>query len=168
MVLFMSYQIIGKVSGVKGLKGELKIKPLSGFMNERLAQGNQIYFDFSGEYKAFTVKSYRVMNKTHVLLLENMESIELVDKLLKKEFYASLEDELNLEENVFHEDDLIGLKVYQNKILMGEVIDIRNYPKDDYLVIKTKDKEVLIPFRDEFILSMDNEMIDVIDMEGLF
>ncbi|MFO7969025.1 MAG: hypothetical protein R6U15_02795, partial [Candidatus Izemoplasmatales bacterium] len=68
----------------------------------------------------------------------------------------------------FHQDDLIGLKVYQNKQLKGEVVDIKNYPSDDYLVIKTKEKKILIPFRDEFIVAMDSNRIDIIEMEGLF
>lgn len=164
----MKYQLIGKITGFKGLKGQLKIKVLSGFLKERFEANSQIYIQINQDYQAFSVKSYNDKEKTPLLVLENYEDINLIQHLNKKNIYANADDDFLLEENAYHQDELIGLNVFQSNELKGQVVDIKNYPKDDYLLVRTKEKEVLIPFRDEFIISMDDEKIVVIDMEGLF
>jgi 16S rRNA processing protein RimM len=167
-VAMMNYQIIGKITGLKGLKGELKIKPLSGFMKERLQKGSKIYMLINDQYKMYTVKEYNENQKTPLLVIKDHEHIDLVESFKHMDFYVDAEEDLILEDNAFHEDELLGLKVYQNKQFKGLVVDIRNYPKDDYLVVEKDDKQYLIPFRDEFIESMDDQRIDVVEMEGLF
>jgi len=164
----MDYQLIGKVIGFKGLKGEMKIKALSGFMKERLQENTKVYMIINDQYHTFQVKSYEEKQKTPLLILKGYDNINSVQQFSKQFIYADANDDFLLEENAYHESELIGLKVYQNNELKGVVNDIRNYPKDDYLVINVEDKEVLIPFRDEFIEEMDDEKIVIVDMEGLF
>jgi 16S rRNA processing protein RimM len=167
-VAMMNYQIVGKITGFKGLKGELKIKALSGFMKERLHKNAQIYMHIDGQYKSFIVKDYHEKQKTPLLVIKDHEHIDLVEAFKHMDIYVNADEDIVLEDNAFHEDELIGLKVYQSNQFKGMVVDIRNYPKDDYLVVEMDDKQYLIPFRDEFILAMDDQRIDVIDMEGLF
>lgn len=164
----MEYQLIGKIIGFKGLKGEIKIKPFSAFLLERLKPGNTIFLNKDNNYIKFNVKKYFQQGKHHLLTLEGLDNIDTVKKYNKFNIYMDLDYDFSLPENEFHQDDLIGLKVYQNKQLKGEVVDIKNYPSDDYLVIKTKEKKILMPFRDEFIVAMDSNRIDIIEMEGLF
>jgi len=167
-VAMMNYQIIGKITGLKGLKGEMKVKALSAFMKERLQKDAKIYMLMDSQYKMFIVKEYHEKQKTPLLVIKDHEHIDLVEIFKGMDIYVDADEDLVLEENAFHEDELIGLKVYQNKDYKGLVVDIRNYPKDDYLVVEMEDKHYLIPFRDEFIQYMDDQRIDVVDMEGLF
>ncbi|MFW5794099.1 MAG: ribosome maturation factor RimM [Bacillota bacterium] len=164
----MEYKLIGKIIGFKGLKGEIKIKPFSAFLNERLKPGNIIFLNNGNRFKEYRVKEYYQQNKNHILVLSGLESIDLVKEFNKHNIYMDSDYRFSLAEDEFHQDELLGLKVYQNKELKGEVIDIKNYPSDDYLVVKTVTKNVLIPFRDEFIKSMDKKRIDIVEMEGLF
>lgn len=164
----MEYLLIGKITGFKGLKGEMKIKELSGFMEERLQPSETIYLIINDKYQSFTVESYNTQHKNHLLKLKGFNDINGIQHLIKLDIYANAKIELDLEEHEYHEDELIGLEVYQNNQLMGKVIDIRNYPKDDYLVVETDSGNALIPFRDEFIVEMTDKQIQIIDMEGLF
>jgi len=164
----MNYQIIGKIKGTKGLKGELKVKPLSGFMIERLKPNARIYFFMDGQYQLYHVKTYHEKQKTPLLVIKDYEHIDKVESFKHLDIYMDADEGFSIEENAYHQSELIGLQVYQNNQYKGEVVDIRNYPKDDYLVVKLDEKQFLIPFRDEFILFMDEQRIDVIDMEGLF
>lgn len=164
----MSYQLIGKITGFKGLKGEMKVKALSGFMLERLQTGKTIYLNINNTYKAYTVKTYHENQKYPLLVLEGYENINQVQPLNKAEIFVDSSEEIDLEPHVYKEDDLIGLEVYQGQSYKGKVIGIKNYPRDDYLIVKTDDKDVLIPFRDEFIIDMDEATIKVVEMEGLF
>ena len=163
----MTYQLIGKITGFKGLKGELKVKPMSGFMLERLTPNTTIYIKNNQTYQSLVVKSYHEKQKTPLMVIKDLENINLVQSLKGKEIYIDSNQGLTLPEDTFHQDDLIGLKIYQKHQYKGEVIDIRNYPGDDYLLVRTEEKDVLIPFRDEFIVSMDDTSIEIIEMEGL-
>ncbi|QWC00407.1 ribosome maturation factor RimM [Mycoplasmatota bacterium] len=164
----MNYQLVGKITGFKGIKGELKVKPLSGFIKERLQANAKIYIEIDGNYQEFNVMFYHENQKIPLLKLKGYENINLVQFLNKKEIFVDADEEIMIEENAYHQDELIGLKIYQNNILKGQVVDIRNYPKDDYLVVETDKGNVLIPFRDEFIKEMKEDYIDIVDLEGLF
>jgi|GEM_PF-2272628 len=164
----MSYQLIGKIIGFKGLKGEMKIRPLSGFMLERLQPKSTIYIGNDQHVKKYIVNQYHEKQKTPLLLLNDYQDINLIQDLKGKYIYVDSESQLDLDEDTYHQDEIIGLKVYQNHQYMGQVIDIKNYPKDDYLQVETSKGNVLIPFRDEFINEMTDTYIDIIDMEGLF
>jgi ribosomal 30S subunit maturation factor RimM len=62
------------------------------------------------------------------------------------------------------------MAVYQNRIHIGRVSEVKSFPQGDYLDIeKTDHSRSLVPFRDEFILevNLEKQQIDVIDMEGL-
>jgi 16S rRNA processing protein RimM len=164
----MSYQLIGKITGFKGLKGEMKVKPLSGFMLERLTKDATIYIKMNESYEPFTVQSYHENQKYPLLILKGYHALDLVEKFKHKDIFVESDARLDLPEDTYHQDELIGLKVFQKNIYKGQVIDIKNYPSDDYLVVETEGKHVMIPFRDEFIETMDDESIEVVDMEGLF
>ncbi|MFP4478957.1 MAG: ribosome maturation factor RimM [Candidatus Izemoplasmatales bacterium] len=164
----MKYQLIGKITGFKGLKGEMKVKALSGFMKERLQVGAKIFIEINGLYEPFIVESYHESQKTPLLTLKGFDDINKMQKFNKSLIYVDADEEIMIEENAYHEDELIGLKVYQNKQYKGKVIDIRNYPRDDYLVVETDQGNVLIPFRDEFIEEMTEDSIEIVDLEGLF
>jgi len=162
------YQLIGKITGFKGLKGEMKIKPLSGFMVERLTKGARVYLKVNDTYQPFFVKHYHENQKVPLLVLNEHEKIELVEQFKNVEIYVDADQALDLPEHVFHQDELIGLPCFQGQVLKGKVVDIKNYPQCDYLVIETEHKHALIPFRDEFIVKMDEDGIEIVEMEGLF
>lgn len=164
----MSYQIIGKITGFKGLKGEMKVKSLSGFMLERLLKGSTIYIKKDDVFIPYIVQSYHENQKYPLLILKGYETIESVQEFKQRDIYIDGDSDLVLPDDTYHQDELIGLKVYQNKLFKGEVIDIKNYPQYDYLLVRTKTKDVLIPFIDEFIIYMDDTTIELVDMEGLF
>ena len=52
----------------------------------------------------------------------------------------------------------------------GKVINVEEGVRNNFIRVKTEDKEVLIPYIEQFILNTDLEenRIDVINMEGLF
>ncbi|MGM0495934.1 MAG: hypothetical protein ACQERX_04655, partial [Bacillota bacterium] len=62
----MEYQLIGKIIGFKGLKGEIKIKPFSAFLLERLKPGNTIFLNKDNNYIKFNVKKYFQQGKHHL------------------------------------------------------------------------------------------------------
>ena len=57
-----------------------------------------------------------------------------------------------------------------SKMVKCKVINVEEGVRNNFIRVKTEDKEVLIPYIEQFILNTDLEenRIDVINMEGLF
>lgn len=81
------------------------------------------------------------------------------------------EDHLaDLEDGEFYYHEIIGLDVYENDILIGQVKEILQPGANDVWVVKRKGKkDLLLPYIPSVILKVDvpNGRIDVTVLEGL-
>ena len=104
-----------------------------------------------------------------LLTLKDKHDINLVEKYNNMYIYKDENDIEELEEGYYY-DELIGLDVYVNNEKKGKVINVEEGVRNNFIRVKTEDKEVLIPYIEQFILNTDLEenRIDVINMEGLF
>jgi 16S rRNA processing protein RimM len=104
------------------------------------------------------------------IVLKNHEDINLVEKFKGCEIFVSSDSEITLLENEYHLSEILGLKVFQGNIQVGEVYDVRSFPQGDYIdIILTSKEHAFVPFRDEFVIdvNLEEEFIEVIEMEGL-
>ena len=75
-----------------------------------------------------------------------------------RELFVAKDDFVNLPENTFSFNDLIGSKVFQCNVVIGVITDVITAPANDVIVIKKDDdKEFLIPLVLEFIEEFDPE-----------
>ena len=81
------------------------------------------------------------------------------------EVYVKRED---LDIDGYVDEDIIGLKVYDEDRLIGKVTNIIKN-KQEILVIKNRNKNYLIPFVNEFIKSidLDKKILNINVIEGL-
>lgn len=166
----MDYLKIGKIVNTRGIKGELKIKPLTDFQSDRYQENAKIYVFYNHEYLDFKVLKYKTIKNMDILVLKNNEDINLVEKYKGCEIFVKADEDITLFEDEYHLSDMIDLKVYQSGQLVGKVIDIKAYPQGDYLEILTISKmKKYIPFRDEFVplVNINEGYINIIEMEGL-
>ena len=80
------------------------------------------------------------------------------------------EEAKDLDDDEFYFEELIGLDVYTDDILVGKCDDVREYPQGEIIVVKRDDKkDALIPFRKEFVKEVNKELkrICLINWEGL-
>jgi len=166
----MELVIIGKIVNTHGLKGTLKVKSFTDFKEQRYRKGTTLYIAFERNYIPVTVESYRaVKTLEHIKFVEyndinEVEKYKGSDLVIEKTLIHELDDE-----DEFYFTELIGMDVFNDSVLIGKCIDIRNYPQGEILVVKTKAKEVLIPFRKEFVKEVNKETnsLHLIAWEGL-
>ncbi|MDT8337045.1 MAG: ribosome maturation factor RimM [Candidatus Izemoplasmatales bacterium] len=163
----MDYLKVGTISAMRGLKGEVKVKSFTNMQAERFIVGNKLYVLENNKYIPFEIESYRVIKNSDFLSFKGYEDINKIEKYQGYDLYMESDYYIDLEENEFFVDELIGLKVYQFNQHKGIVKDIVTYPQGDYLIIETEDGARLVPFRDEFIEEQSDEKIVIVDMEGL-
>ena len=76
----MNQVIVGKIVNTHGIKGELKVKASTDFIEERFQKGATLYLEYQGQTIEMTVASHR-FHKGHVLVtFENHRDINLVEK----------------------------------------------------------------------------------------
>lgn len=161
----MQYYRCGKIMTTHGIKGELKVKVTSDF--ERFYKGSTLYIYHNEEYIKVVVHSASPFGKYLLVSFEDMLDINLVEKYHLDEIYVSEEDREELEEDEYYYSDLIGCSVYnQNHVYRGVVEEIKEMPQCDYLYISYNNIHYYVPFINEFVLEVSDQII-IQEIEGL-
>lgn len=164
----MDQVIVGKIVNTHGIKGELKVKSSTDFVEERFAKGAKLFIEYQGQKIEMTVTSHR-FHKGHILVtFEGFRDINLVEKYKGCLLYG-FKDESLLEEDEYYISDIIGCEVYNDGVLIGKVQDVQLYDHHDILVVQGKQK-IMIPYVDAFVVDEDiaQKRIDVHLIEGFY
>ena len=138
---------IGQIVGAHGLKGQVKVQPLTDFWEERFAKGTRLRLKDDW----VTVEGFSIHKNRPLLTLSGVKSIDAAEKLQWEYLEAILED-LELDEDEFLTDDLIGcLVVTTDGRELGTVDEVLAMPAHDVLEVG----EILIPVVKEFIKEID-------------
>lgn len=157
--------IVGKITGVHGLKGELKVKADSSF--NRLYKNSIIYIKNNNEYIPYKISSQRIHKNNDLITINDLDDINLVLTFVGENIYA-LHDNKELSDGEYYYEDLIGKRIIStDKKEIGIVIDLREVPQGILLEVKHQEKIILIPFVEAFIKNINDETIEVEIIEGL-
>ncbi len=153
---------IATIGKVVALRGELKFHLQCDFSSQfekgnifKLTNGNQV-----------EIESY---NKDKSLIkFVGYNTREDAQKLTNQKLFTSIKETIEnctLEDGEFFWFDMIGSKVLDDELYLGDVFEIERIGVLDYLVVKTSDllvqKELsssfYIPYIDEYILNFDKD-----------
>ena len=141
---------VGKIINTHGIKGNLKVFPLTDYM-ERFEELNWVYID--GNDEKFYIKDVKYMPTVVLLSFKGYENIDSVEKFKDKYILIDESQRRNLPEDTYYIADIIGLDVYTVKNeYIGKVKDIIQTSSNDVYVIEGgNNKEIMIPAVEEFI-----------------
>lgn len=165
-----NYLEAGKIVGVHGVKGEVKVQPFTDTPYE-LKEIKKFSFDEFGNNTVKAISSKLVKNIV-VFQLQGIDTVEKGQGLIGKKLFTN-RDNFQLEEGVFFIADLIGLKVidFETNEEYGTLIDVTQTGANDVYYVKTKDgKILLVPAIKEVIKKTDiaNKVMEIKPLEGLF
>lgn len=155
----------GKIVGVHGIRGELKVQPL-----ERDAEFLAGFRTFLLDGKAVGVTSSRVHKNQLLLKLPNAEDRTAAEALRGKLLYIRRAD-AKLPEGEYFDEELLGLDVYNGETgeCIGELTAVEQYPASKVYTVRGV-KEFMVPaVKDAFILGVDleNNRMDIRVWEGM-
>ena len=151
----MNYILIGKFQGTHGLKGEIKLKSDFEYLNKVLVKGFNFYIGESKDKEKFL--SSRPHKDYYLVLFDNINSIEDIEKYINKNVYILRED-LKLDSNSYVLEDLLDKEVYFKDKYLGVITSINNYGSSNYVMEITGDSEILIPYKSNFIDSVSDKV----------
>lgn len=162
----MEYIYIGEIISTHGLKGELKIRSDFRYKESIFKKGFKLYINNRKE--EVEINSYRKYKGFDVVTFVDRLDINDVLGFKGEKAYIN-KDDLVLNENEFLDDQLIGLNCYDQKDLIGEVIEIINNGATDIFVVNKNDKNYFIPYVKEFIdkIDIENKIIYINNIKGL-
>ena len=157
---------IGKIVNTHGIKGEIRIISKFPYKDKVFIKDMPIYIDKANKE---IINSYRVHKNFDMITLVGYNNINDVLKYKGKNVYVNKED-IKLDKDKYLDEDLIGLEVINNDSSRGFITNIERYDKVSLMVVKSNDKEYLLPYNENIIdkIDIDNKKIYIKNIDGLF
>ncbi|WFD08968.1 ribosome maturation factor RimM [Tepidibacter hydrothermalis] len=165
----LEYFNIGQIVKVQGLKGEMRIYPLTDY-KERFEEIKWVYISDDTKTK-YEIEKVRYKGNVVILKIKGIDSINDAEKLIKKYLKIPRENARELEEDEYFISDLIGIKAYTVDGEYVGVLDevLQTGANDVYLIKNDENKEILIPALKKFVpeLSIEDKKMIIDPIEGM-
>jgi 16S rRNA processing protein RimM len=148
------YLAVGRIVGVHGIHGELKVEPYTDFP-DRFAPG--VVLAMGPTLEEVVIESGRP-HKGHVLVaLEEVRDRNSADELRGLWLFVPEDEAAELEENSFWVHDILGMEVVADDgTPLGTVEDVLFTGANEvYAVRSPTGSEILLPATDEVVLEVD-------------
>lgn len=151
---------IGKISKSHGIKGEVKVVPLTSYP-ERFEKLKKVILEYpNGNTAEIKIKKTRYSANGLILSFDGIVDRNASDTLVGSYLNIQEKELIELQQDEFFIFDLIGLRVEtESGEFLGNIQDLIPVGDSDVYVIKREEdqKEFMIPSRKEFVSSVDVE-----------
>ncbi len=158
----------GKIVTAHGIRGEVKVMPYTD-TPELLCEFDRLFIGKNRD--EIGVERSRVFKSTVIMKLEGIDTPEAAEKLRNKLLYMH-RDDLELDEDTYFIQDLIGLEVRDadSGEVYGKIDDVMQTGANDVYVIKGTEREYLVPAIADVVVStdVDGGVMTIRPLEGLF
>ena len=138
---------LGKITGVHGIKGWLKIQSFSSPPENILNYPSWI-INNQGEEELYSIEQGRKQNNKIVVKLEKIDDRNTAESLINSKIQILRSDLPKLSNENYYWSDLVGLSVLNSEeTVIGKIESLIETGANDVMVIITlKDERILIPF----------------------
>ena len=158
---------IAKITNTSGLKGEVKLKPLSRYSIDYIMTKDLHVGQIENNLSSLKLESKVGDGKKMKFKFQGIDSCREAENIVGKTIYIDSEKDDNIN---FIGENVIGFSVEtESGKKAGILKDVMWLPANDVYVILKDGKELLVPVLDEFIvsLSMDDKKLIIYDVDGL-
>ncbi len=161
---------VGKIVNTHGIRGELRILSNSDFKDVRFAKGSKLTAKGRRFEEIIEIESHYTHKNFDIVKLVGYTNINEVEKFKNCMLYGPELDESVLGDGEYFIDQIVGLNVVDqdgNKIGVVKSLNTQSYQK--LLIIKTEDKDAMVPYVDHFVLdiNLDTNTMTINNMPGL-
>jgi 16S rRNA processing protein RimM len=163
--------LLGKVVSTHGIKGQLRVVLFSGDFSSVAGLDSAMLKRPDGGMETFPVTAIARHGKKVLLTLKDFSSINQVLALVGRELYVRRGQLPELSEGEYYWCDLIGLRVETDQgEVLGTLTEIIATGSNDVYVVKSGEREYLIPALEEIVreIDLDGRVMKVSPPEGLF
>lgn len=161
---------IGKIINTHGIRGELKIYPLTDDLT-RFEKLSWVYIQTEKDTVKYNIDTIRYFKNIIILKFKEFDNINDVLNLKNTYIQIDRENAVKLPKDRFFLFDLIGMKVFESTgNYLGELYDVLQTGSNDVYIIKREgNKDLLIPALKKVVKEVDieNKIMKVELLEGL-
>ena len=159
---------IGIITGAHGVKGEIKVLPISADASNFHSLNKVFIKDI-----AYIVTSVRFVKNQALLKLDTINDRTTADTCKGNYVSITREQAVPLEKDTYYMEDIIGCDVFEKNEFTGVITDIIETGSNDVYDIDGSDgkyrRQILLPAIKSVVLNIDivNKRIDVLIPKGL-
>ena len=160
---------VGSIIKTHGIKGEVKVYPLTDDVN-RFKQLKEVILEPDSDNITLEIEGVKFQKNLVILKFKGYDNINDIEMHCKKGIYVMRDNAVELDDDEYFVADLIGLKVITDEgEKFGTVKDVLHTGANDVYVIEHSDKEVLVPAIKQCIIdvSIDDNTMTIHLMKGL-
>jgi 16S rRNA processing protein RimM len=149
---------VGRLVKAHGLKGALKLELYTDNPERRFTQGAEFTLQVPEASpwhgKNVVVREYRVMNGNPVVFFDDVDDREAAETLVRAILWID-QDNDEVEDNAWFDHQLVGLDVVRDDVIVGRVMRVEHFPAQDLLIIKSGEREIMVPFVEAIVPTVD-------------
>lgn len=168
----MEYITLGRIVGIFGIKGEVKIYSSSHFSNARYKKNKRVYLfnEKTGVREEVTISTFKQNKNLDIVSFNEYKNANDVEQF-KNCLVQITQDEASLPKNYYHYYELMSCDIYdEDNNLLGRVKSVEEYASYQTLrVERNGKKDFFVPFVKAFIKNVDVEAHKIVIhvVEGL-
>ncbi len=149
--------MVGKIVGVYGIKGEVKVKSESDVFERQMEALERVPVYRGTKKEELRIEYMKPYKDLFIVKFQGVEDRTAAEERIGGEIWIDKSKQVELEEGEFYFSDLIGSKVVTEEGReIGTLKDILEQPASHILEVEKPDgKQVLIPFISEFVKEVD-------------
>jgi len=148
---------VGRLLKAHGLKGAFKLELYTDNPERRFVPGAEFTLQVpeasTWHGKTVKIREYRVMNGNSVVFLEGIDDRSAAETLVRAILWMDEDDEV--EDDAWYAHQLVGLDVVRDDVVLGQILRVEHLPAQDLLIVKTDSAEVMVPFVEAIVPSVD-------------
>ena len=165
---------VGRLTKAHGLKGAIKLELYTDDPERRFVPGAEFSLQvpesspWHGKHLVF--RELRWYNQQPVGFFEGVDDRTAAESLAKAILWVDENPDEAPEPDAWYDHQLVGMAVIRDGERIGQVAHVDHLPAQDLLVVKTKGREVMVPFVQAIVPEVDIEAgtITVTPPPGLF
>ena len=159
---------LGKITGVHGIKGWLKVRSFS-LPPENILKYPQWIINNQGKEDVYSIEQGRKQKNKIVVKLEKINDRNTAESLINSKIQILRSDLPKLPNENYYWSDLVGLSVLNSEEkVIGKIESLIETGANDVMVINTaKDERVLVPFVMHEIIKEVNVELNYIKIDWL-
>jgi len=146
---------IGAITATHGVKGEVKVFPMTDDI-KRFKGAKGVILKTPHEEIKVDIVSARAQKNLVIIKFAGIDNINDVEKYKGCGLFVTEDNRVKLSKDEYFASDLMGMEVFTEEgTLLGKVEDVLFTGANDVYVVKTNEKEVLIPAIKDVIKNVD-------------
>jgi len=162
--------LIGYILKPQGLKGEVKIEPVTPYLN-RFDRLERVFLKIKDKKQTYSIQSVRFSKRFVYIKFSEINSLDNAELLRKAEVLIEEKDLIQPDKDEYFIHDLIGCQVIsEENDVLGILSDVVQMSSNDVYVVENKEgSEILIPATKEVVkqVNVGQKKIIIHLLEGL-